>query len=48
MSWDIISLTWLKIAEEYINKGITIFNEKFDKLTNYYIDLVKNSFTIKN
>ena len=34
-------LTWLKIAEEYINKGITIFNEKFDKLTNYYIELVK-------
>jgi len=34
-------LTWLKIAEEYINKGLTYFNEKFDKLTNYYIDLVK-------
>jgi hydrophobe/amphiphile efflux-1 (HAE1) family protein len=32
---------WLKIAEEYINKGIDIFNEKFDKLTNYYIELVK-------
>ena len=34
-------LTWLKIAEEYVNKGLTYFNEKFDKLTNYYIDLVK-------
>ncbi len=34
-------LTWVKILEEYINKGISIFNEKFDKLTNYYIDLVK-------
>ena len=32
---------WLKIAEEYLNKGLDIFNEKFDKLTNYYIELVK-------
>ena len=32
---------WLKIAEEYINKGLAIFNENFDKLTHYYIDLVK-------
>ena len=34
-------LPWLKIAEEYINKGLEIFNEKFDKLTDYYIELVK-------
>lgn len=34
-------ITLLKIAEEYINKGITIFNNAFDKLTNYYIDVVK-------
>ena len=34
-------LTWLKIAEEYVNKGLTIFNEKFEKLTNYYLDMVK-------
>ena len=33
--------SWLKIAEEYLNKGLTIFNEYFDKLTKYYIDLVK-------
>ena len=32
---------WLNIGKEYINKGIAIFNEKFDKLTNYYIELVK-------
>jgi len=32
---------WLKIAEEYINKGLAIFNENFDKLTKYYIELVK-------
>lgn len=31
----------LKIAEEYLNKGLAIFNEYFDKLTKYYIDLVK-------
>lgn len=34
-------LTLLKIVEEYVNKGLAYFNEKFDKLTNYYIDLVK-------
>lgn len=28
-------------AEECINKGIKVFNDKFDKLTNYYIELVK-------
>ena len=32
---------WLKIAKEYINKGLAFFNENFDKLTHYYIDLVK-------
>ncbi len=32
---------WLKIAEEYLNKGLEIFNIYFDKLTNYYIDVVK-------
>ena len=34
-------LPWLKIAKEYINKGLEIFNEKFNKLTDYYIELVK-------
>ena len=34
-------LTWLNIAQEYVNRGLAIFNEKFDKLTNYYIDIVK-------
>ena len=34
-------LTWLKIANEYINKGLLIFNENFEKLTNYYLDMVK-------
>jgi len=34
-------LTWLKIAEDAVNKGLAYFNDKFDKLTNYYIDLVK-------
>ena len=32
---------WLKTAEEYINTGLVIFNENFDKLTKYYIELVK-------
>jgi len=32
---------WLKIAEEYINKGLAFFNENFDKLTKYYMELVK-------
>ena len=32
---------WLKHIKEYIDKGIAIFNDKFDKLTNYYIELVK-------
>lgn len=32
---------WVKTAQEYLNKGIEIFNEYFDKLTKYYIDIVK-------
>ncbi len=32
---------YLDIIKEYINKGLAIFNDKFDKLTNYYIELVK-------
>lgn len=32
---------FLKIAVEYINKFIKIFNEKFEELTKYYIDMVK-------
>ena len=31
----------LKIANEYVNKFIKIFNEKFEELTNYYIEMVK-------
>lgn len=30
-----------KKAEEYINKFIKIFNEKFEELTKYYLDMVK-------
>lgn len=33
--------TWLKMAQEYLKKGLDIFNEYFDKLTKYYIDVVK-------
>ena len=32
---------WLKTTEEYLNKVLTVFNEYFEKLTNYYIDIVK-------
>ena len=32
---------WLKTAEEYLNNILNIFNENFDKLTKYYIDIVK-------
>ncbi|MGN0017643.1 MAG: efflux RND transporter permease subunit [Candidatus Gastranaerophilaceae bacterium] len=31
----------IKKAEEYLNKGLAIFNEYFDKITEYYIDVVK-------
>ena len=31
----------LQTIGEYINKFINIFNEKFEKLTNYYIEMVK-------
>lgn len=34
--------TWVKTAQEYLNKCLIIFNEYFDKLTKYYIDVVKN------
>ena len=34
-------LTWLKIAEEAINNSLSIFNKKFEQLTNYYIEMVK-------
>ncbi len=40
-SWLKIAEQYLKKAEEYLNKGLAIFNDKFDKLTNYYIELVK-------
>ena len=30
-----------KTLEEYINKGLAIFNEKFDALTKYYLEMVK-------
>ena len=30
----------LKTFNEYVNKGLAIFNEKFDALTKYYLDLV--------
>ena len=33
--------TWVKTAQEYLNKCLIIFNEYFDKLTKYYIDVVK-------
>lgn len=32
---------YMEIINGYVSVGLTIFNEKFDKLTNYYIDLVK-------
>ena len=35
------NLSWAIIVKEYVNIGLKYFNEKFDKLTNYYIDLVK-------
>ena len=34
-------LSLLKIAKEYLDKGLALFNEYFDKLTKYYIELVK-------
>ena len=38
---DFDKLTWVKIVQEYLNKGLEIFNVYFDKLTTYYIDVVK-------
>lgn len=32
---------WIKTVQEYLNKGLAIFNEYFDKLTQYYMDVVK-------
>ena len=32
---------WVKTAQDYLNKGLEIFNVYFDKLTKYYIDVVK-------
>ena len=32
---------WVKTAQQYLNKGLAIFNDYFDKLTKYYIDVVK-------
>ncbi len=39
--YDLDKFHWLKIAQEYLNKGLAIFNEYFDKITKYYIDVVK-------
>ena len=39
--FDIDKFPWIKTAQEYLNKGLKIFNEYFDKLTTYYIDVVK-------
>ena len=33
--------SWIKTLQEYMNKGLAVFNEYFDKLTKYYIDVVK-------
>lgn len=38
---DFNKFNWLKTAQDYLNKGLAIFNEYFDKLTAYYIELVK-------
>jgi len=38
---DFNKYPWIKTAQEYLNKGLEIFNVYFDKLTTYYIDVVK-------
>ena len=38
---DLDKFRWIKTAQEYLNKGLAIFNEYFDKFTKYYIDVVK-------
>ena len=38
---DFDKFSWVKIAQEYLNKGLEIFNVYFDKLTTFYIDVVK-------
>ena len=35
------NFAWIKTAQDYLNKGLAIFNKYFDKLTAYYIDVVK-------
>lgn len=32
---------YLDIIKEYVDKGLKIFNEQFERLTKYYLDLVK-------
>ena len=39
--FDFDKFLWLKTAQNYLNKGLEIFNVYFDKLTTYYIDVVK-------
>ena len=38
---DFDKFLWVKTTQEYLNKGLEIFNVYFDKLTKYYIDVVK-------
>jgi len=39
--FDLDKFQWIKAAQEYLNIGLEIFNKYFDKLTTYYIDVVK-------
>ena len=39
--WGFDKFSWLKTAQEYLNNILNIFNEYFNKLTKYYIDIVK-------
>jgi len=38
---DFDKFPWVKTAQEYLNKGLEIFNVYFDKLTTFYMDVVK-------
>ena len=38
---DFGKFPWVQTAQEYLNKGLEIFNVYFDKLTTFYIDVVK-------
>ena len=38
---DFDKYPWVKAAQEYLNKGLEIFNVYFDKLTTFYMDVVK-------